>query len=203
MHPAPGALKGTLVNALLAHCGDSLTGMGGVARPGIVHRLDKDTSGVMVAAKTDIAHARLTEMFAAHDLDRRYQALIWGLPAERHGIIDAPLSRHRTDRKRQAVMEREPPCDYPLSDLARFATFWLFGRMPARDRTHPSNSGTYGAYRAWGDRRSAIWAPETRWPDARHALAHRPCADARVSASGPACDIARLCPSCQRETACL
>ena len=106
VHPAPGALKGTLVNALLAHCGDSLTGIGGVARPGIVHRLDKDTSGVMVAAKTDIAHARLTEMFAAHDLDRRYQALIWGLPAERHGIIDAPLGRHRTDRKRQAVMER-------------------------------------------------------------------------------------------------
>ena len=106
VHPAPGALNGTLVNALLAHCGDSLTGIGGVARPGIVHRLDKDTSGVMVAAKTDIAHTRLTEMFAAHDLDRRYQALIWGLPAERHGTIEAPLGRHRTDRKRQAVMER-------------------------------------------------------------------------------------------------
>lgn len=106
VHPAPGAINGTLVNALLAHCGDSLTGIGGVARPGIVHRLDKDTSGVMVAAKTDIAHAKLTEMFAAHDLDRRYQALIWGLPAERNGEIDAPLGRHRTDRKRQAVMER-------------------------------------------------------------------------------------------------
>ena len=106
VHPAPGALTGTLVNALLAHCGDSLTGIGGVSRPGIVHRLDKDTSGVMVAAKTDIAHCRLSEMFAAHDLDRRYHALVWGMPAARHGSIDAPLGRHRTDRKRQAVMER-------------------------------------------------------------------------------------------------
>ena len=106
VHPAPGALTGTLVNALLAHCGNSLTGIGGVARPGIVHRLDKDTSGVMVAAKTDMAHSRLSEMFAAHDLDRRYHALVWGMPAARHGTIDAPLGRHRTDRKRQAVMER-------------------------------------------------------------------------------------------------
>ena len=106
VHPAPGALSGTLVNALLAHCGDSLTGIGGVARPGIVHRLDKDTSGVMIAAKTAAAHAKLTDMFAAHDLDRRYQALIWGLPANRSDTIDAPLARHQTDRKRQAVQAR-------------------------------------------------------------------------------------------------
>ena len=78
VHPAPGQPDGTLVNALIAHCGPSLTGIGGVMRPGIVHRLDKDTSGVMMAAKTDRAHQRLTEMFAAHDLDRRYQALVWG-----------------------------------------------------------------------------------------------------------------------------
>ena len=106
VHPAPGALSGTLVNALLAHCGDSLTGIGGVARPGIVHRLDKDTSGVIVTAKTAAAHARLTDMFAAHDLDRRYQALIWGLPANRSDTIDAALARHPTDRKRQAVQTR-------------------------------------------------------------------------------------------------
>ena len=106
VHPAPGALSGTLVNALLAHCGDSLTGIGGVARPGIVHRLDKDTSGVMIAAKTAAAHAKLTDMFAAHDLDRRYQTLIWGLPANRSDTIDAPLARHQTDRKRQAVQAR-------------------------------------------------------------------------------------------------
>ena len=74
VHPAPGANSGTLVNALLYHCGASLTGIGGVARPGIVHRLDKDTSGGVIATKTARAHARLTEMFAAHDLDRRYRA---------------------------------------------------------------------------------------------------------------------------------
>ena len=106
VHPAPGAKTGTLVNALLHHCGASLTGIGGVARPGIVHRLDKDTSGGMIAAKTARAHSRLTEMFAAHDLDRRYQALIWGLPANRADTIDAALARHPVNRKRQAVLVR-------------------------------------------------------------------------------------------------
>jgi len=76
VHPAPGSMTGTLVNALIAHCGPSLTGIGGVLRPGIVHRLDKDTSGTMIVAKTETAHLRLVEMFAAHDLDRRYQALV-------------------------------------------------------------------------------------------------------------------------------
>jgi 23S rRNA pseudouridine1911/1915/1917 synthase len=102
VHPAPGSLTGTLVNALIAHCGSSLTGIGGVLRPGIVHRLDKDTSGVMIAAKTAVAHANLTAMFAAHDLDRRYQALVWGTEVERNGIIDA-LGRSNHDRKKQAV----------------------------------------------------------------------------------------------------
>jgi 23S rRNA pseudouridine1911/1915/1917 synthase len=106
VHPAPGTLSGTLVNALIAHCGDSLTGIGGVTRPGIVHRLDKDTSGTMVAAKTDIAHQRLTMMFAAHDLDRRYQALVWGGGTARDGTIDAPLGRASHDRKRQAVTSK-------------------------------------------------------------------------------------------------
>ena len=104
VHPGPGQPDGTLVNALLAHCGDSLTGIGGVMRPGIVHRLDKDTSGVMMAAKTDRAHQRLTEMFAAHDLDRCYHALVWGTLAERDGRIEAPLGRSNRDRKKQAVV---------------------------------------------------------------------------------------------------
>ena len=123
VHPAPGALSGTLVNALLAHCKGSLTGIGGVARPGIVHRLDKDTSGVMVSAKTDRAHIRLTEMFAAHDLERRYRTLVWGMPAERAGLVDQPLGRHRTDRKRQAVISsgRKAVTHYrTLSDLPPF-----------------------------------------------------------------------------------
>ena len=126
VHPAPGALSGTLVNALLFHCKGSLTGIGGVARPGIVHRLDKDTSGVMVSAKTDRAHIRLTEMFAAHDLERRYRAFIWGMPAERAGIIEQPLGRHKTDRKRQAVIPSgKHAITYykTLSDLPPFGCF--------------------------------------------------------------------------------
>ena len=81
VHPAPGNQDGTLVNALLAHCGDTLPGIGGERRPGIVHRLDKDTSGVMVVAKTELALAALSAAFAARDLDRAYLALVWGLPA--------------------------------------------------------------------------------------------------------------------------
>ena len=104
VHPGPGQPDGTLVNALLAHCGASLTGICGVMRPGIVHRLDKDTSGVMLAAKTDRAHQRLTEMFAAHDLDRCYHALVWGTLAERDGRVEAPLGRSTRDRKKQAVV---------------------------------------------------------------------------------------------------
>ena len=103
VHPAPGSLNGTLVNALIAHCGPSLTGIGGVMRPGIVHRLDKDTSGTMVVAKTDAAHHRLTGMFAAHDLERRYQALVWGTSIERAGIVEQPIGRASYDRKRQAI----------------------------------------------------------------------------------------------------
>ncbi|NDA08541.1 MAG: RluA family pseudouridine synthase [Alphaproteobacteria bacterium] len=106
VHPAPGTPDGTLVNALIAHCGDQLTGIGGEKRPGIVHRLDKDTSGVMMAAKTDIAHQKLTEMFAAHDLDRIYTALAWGIVREREQTIDAPIGRSNRDRKKMAITEK-------------------------------------------------------------------------------------------------
>jgi 23S rRNA pseudouridine1911/1915/1917 synthase len=103
VHPAPGSMQGTLVNALIAHCGDSLTGIGGEQRPGIVHRLDKDTSGVMVAAKTAIAHQNLSSMFAAHDLTRRYTALTWGIVKSREQTIDASIGRNNRDRKKMAV----------------------------------------------------------------------------------------------------
>lgn len=106
VHPAPGNLDGTLVNALLAHAGDDLPGIGGEKRPGIVHRLDKDTSGVMVAAKTERAHRTLSEAFANRDLDRAYIALAWGLPAPTTGEVVAPIGRHPGDRKRMAVVER-------------------------------------------------------------------------------------------------
>jgi 23S rRNA pseudouridine1911/1915/1917 synthase len=107
VHPAAGHASGTLVNALLAHCGDSLSGIGGVKRPGIVHRLDKDTSGLLVAAKTDLAHKHLSAQFAAHGLDgrmqRTYLALVWGAPRRPRGSIDVPLSRSSINRKKIAV----------------------------------------------------------------------------------------------------
>ena len=106
VHPAPGNLDGTLVNALLAHCGASLTGIGGERRPGIVHRLDKDTSGVMVAAKTQQANTALTAAFAARDLDRAYLALAWGLPNPLEGEIEGAIGRDKRDRKRMALVTR-------------------------------------------------------------------------------------------------
>ena len=104
VHPGPGQADGTLVNALISHCGDGLTGIGGEMRPGIVHRLDKDTSGVMLAAKSQRAHTRLTDMFAAHDLERCYTAILWGMPGENDGRTEAPLGRSPRDRKKQAVV---------------------------------------------------------------------------------------------------
>jgi len=104
VHPAPGNPDETLVNALLAHCGESLAGIGGVRRPGIVHRLDKDTSGLMVAAKTDIAHRSLSAQFAAHTLERAYRALVWGLPNPRKGEVEGNIGRNPRDRKKMAVV---------------------------------------------------------------------------------------------------
>jgi 23S rRNA pseudouridine1911/1915/1917 synthase len=105
VHPAAGNLDGTLVNALLHHCGGSLSGIGGVARPGIVHRIDKDTSGLMVAAKTDRAHEGLAKQFAAHSIDRRYKAIASGRPMPPAGTIDAPLARSPQNRKKVAIVQ--------------------------------------------------------------------------------------------------
>jgi 23S rRNA pseudouridine1911/1915/1917 synthase len=106
VHPAPGHPDRTLVNALLAHCGASLSGIGGVRRPGIVHRLDKDTSGVMVAAKTDRAHRGLAAQFEAHTIDRAYAAVVHGAPLPRTGTIEGRIGRHPRDRQRMAVLPR-------------------------------------------------------------------------------------------------
>jgi len=110
VHPAAGNWTGTLVNALIAHCGDSLSGIGGERRPGIVHRLDKDTTGLMVVAKNDRAHRRLAAQFAGHGRDggpfeRSYLAFAWGAPDRPHGIIDRPIERHKVARDRMAVRE--------------------------------------------------------------------------------------------------
>jgi 23S rRNA pseudouridine1911/1915/1917 synthase len=111
VHPAAGHEDGTLVNALIAHCGESLSGIGGVRRPGIVHRLDKDTSGLLVVAKTDAAHQGLSALFADHgrtgSLVREYQALVWGTPTTPRGAIDAPLGRHPRQREKMAVASED------------------------------------------------------------------------------------------------
>jgi 23S rRNA pseudouridine1911/1915/1917 synthase len=108
VHPAPGHADGTLVNALIAHCGDSLSGIGGVRRPGIVHRLDKDTSGLLVVAKTDAAHQGLSGLFADHgrsgSLSREYCAVVWGWPDRSAGTVDAPIGRRPRQPTRMAVV---------------------------------------------------------------------------------------------------
>jgi 23S rRNA pseudouridine1911/1915/1917 synthase len=104
VHPAAGNLDGTLVNALLHHCRGSLSGIGGVARPGIVHRIDKDTSGLMVAAKTDRAHVGLAAQFKAHTIDRRYKAIVAGVPKAAEGTVNANLARSPLNRKKIAIV---------------------------------------------------------------------------------------------------
>ncbi len=106
VHPAAGHAGGTLVNALLAHCGDSLSGINGVIRPGIVHRIDKDTSGLLIVAKNDFAHQRLAEQIKEHSFTRMYEAVVHRNLKEDTGTIDAPIGRHPTDRKRMAVTEK-------------------------------------------------------------------------------------------------
>ena len=154
VHPAPGSRDGTLVNALIAHCGDTLSGVGGQLRPGIVHRIDKDTSGLLVVAKSDRAHHGLAAQFAAHRVQRRYLAVCHGLPDQNdprlHGIkgtsfeagnilkIQTHLGRHKTDRQRQAVS-------------------FHGGRMLAGNRADASDPGASGALRPRPDRRSDLW----------------------------------------------
>jgi 23S rRNA pseudouridine1911/1915/1917 synthase len=105
VHPAPGHAGGTLVNALLAHCRDTLSGIGGVLRPGIVHRLDKEVSGLMVVAKGDRAHMGLAGQFSVRRIERGYDAIVWGVPPQPAGSIEQPIARHPRDRKRMAVVE--------------------------------------------------------------------------------------------------
>lgn len=127
-HPAAGSLTGTLVHALLHHCGTSLSGINGVARPGIVHRIDKDTTGLIVAAKSDAAHAGLAKLFAAHDLDRVYYAVTRGAPQDRSGEIESRLVRSPEDRRKQKVL-RDPKDSVGRYARTRFWTIEQFGQM--------------------------------------------------------------------------
>ena len=120
VHPAPGNVDQTLVNALLAYCGDSLSGIGGVRRPGIVHRLDKDTSGLMVVARTDAAHRQLCFQFQDRTLSRGYQAVVLGAPQPATGSIDCPIGRDTNNRKRMAVTATGKPAVTKYTTLARF-----------------------------------------------------------------------------------
>ncbi len=138
VHPAPGNEDGTLVNALLAHCGEQFTGIGDERRPGIVHRLDKDTSGIMVVAKTQFANNALTAAFAARDLDRAYLALVWGLPSPLEGGIEGDIGRDKRDRKRMAVVTRngKPALTYYRALRAWGTSVSLLECRLATGRTH-------------------------------------------------------------------
>lgn len=136
VHPAAGNLDGTLVNALLHHCGGSLSGIGGVARPGIVHRIDKDTSGLMVAAKTDRTHVGLAKQFADHSIDRRYKAIVSGRPTPAAGSIDAPLARSPQDRKKIAIVQGGKRAVTHYKTLARLNEAALIECRLETGRTH-------------------------------------------------------------------
>ncbi|WP_267386361.1 RluA family pseudouridine synthase [Sphingomonas sp. GC_Shp_3] len=136
VHPAAGNLDGTLVNALLHHCAGRLSGIGGVARPGIVHRIDKDTSGLMVAAKTDRAHEGLAKQFAAHSIDRRYKAIVGGRPTPSEGKVDAPLARSPQNRKKVAIVSGGKRAVTHFSTLARLRDAALVECRLETGRTH-------------------------------------------------------------------
>lgn len=138
VHPGAGNWSGTLVNALLYHCGDSLSGIGGVKRPGIVHRLDKETTGLMVVAKSDAAHAALSAQLADRTLGRYYKALVWGVPSPRKGRVDQPIGRHASNRLKMAVNARNgrsAATNYLLEESYRDAASMVECRLES-GRTH-------------------------------------------------------------------
>lgn len=136
VHPAPGNYSGTLVNALLCHCRDSLSGIGGVIRPGIVHRIDKDTSGLLIVAKNDKAHLALAEQIKAHSFLRSYEAVAVGRFREEKGSIDAPIGRHPIDRKKMAIVQGGKEARTNWEVLEAFAGFTHIKCVLETGRTH-------------------------------------------------------------------
>ncbi|SHI20078.1 23S rRNA pseudouridine1911/1915/1917 synthase [Sporobacter termitidis DSM 10068] len=136
VHPAPGHLDGTLVNALLHHCGDSLSGIGGALRPGIVHRIDKDTSGLVIAAKNDAAHLSLSAQLKNRSLSRVYEAVVIGAVKDDAGTVDAPIGRHPTDRKRQTVTAKGRSAVTHYEVIARYSGYTHVRCRLETGRTH-------------------------------------------------------------------
>ncbi len=181
VHPAPGHPGGTLVNALLYHCGGSLSGINGVARPGIVHRIDKDTSGLLIVAKNDFSHNHLAQQIQAHSFTREYSAVVYGAFKEDSGTVDQPLGRHPTDRKKMAVLPQSPQRAAGRDAfLGGSAVSRLYSAAPpAGNRAHPSNPGAHGVSGPSRSGRSCIW------PQKSHHLPGRPV---------PPCGENWLCP---------
>ena len=136
VHPAPGHPDGTLVNALLYHCGDSLSGIGGELRPGIVHRIDRDTSGLIIAAKNDFAHQKLSAQLQDHTLARTYECVVVGNLKEDSGTVDAPIGRHPVDRKKMAVVANGRPAVTHWEVIARYPGFTHVRCHLETGRTH-------------------------------------------------------------------
>lgn len=136
VHPAPGNWSGTLVNALMYHCGDSLSGINGEIRPGIVHRIDKDTSGLLVVAKNDRAHQSLAEQIKVHSARRQYYAVVYGTPKESKGTVNAPIARHPVDRKKMAIVAggREAITHYEV--LEQYSGYSYLTFLLETGRTH-------------------------------------------------------------------
>ncbi len=152
VHPAPGHPDGTLVNALLFHCGDSLSGIGGALRPGIVHRIDRDTSGLIIAAKNDAAHQSLAAQLQDHSLARTYEAIVVGGLREDAGTVDAPIGRHFSDRKKMAVTQKGRPAVTHWEVLERFPGFTHVRCRLETGRTHQIRVHmAYLGHPIWGD----------------------------------------------------
>ena len=172
VHPAAGNESGTLVNALMYHCGDNLSSINGVIRPGIVHRIDKDTSGLLVVAKTDQAHRKLSEQLKAHSMTRSYIAVAYHPFREPEGTVDAPIGRDRKNRMKMAVTTlQEGRHAVTHYRQLRFLQRLRSDRMPPGDRQDTSDSGAYGIYPSSSSRRSGIRPKKTAF-GARSQMLH-------------------------------
>lgn len=155
VHPAPGNYEGTLVNALLWHCKGNLSGINGVIRPGIVHRIDKDTSGLLLVAKTDAAHASLAQQIKEHSLDREYRAVICGKLKEKSGVVDAPIGRSTADRKKMCVTDKNSKNAVTHYEVGIQRLFLCASE--ARDGQDAPDKSSYGLSRSPRCGRPALW----------------------------------------------